>query len=63
MLSFLVWMVVAGGAEITHLRTGEKREVLKGQSVLIPSAAGDVVWCPLVHEVPTTLLCIRLSSP
>jgi mannose-6-phosphate isomerase len=58
-----VWMVVAGGAEFTHSRTGEKWRVLKGQSVLIPSAAGDVVWCPFVHEVPTTLLCIRLSSP
>lgn len=57
-----VWMVLDGAVKLTHNQSGEQRELLQGQSVLIPAAAGECVWNPAESGSSATLICVRLSQ-
>lgn len=53
------WMVLEGNAELFDPTNAKKCELPRGSTVLIPSAAGAVVWSPRTDDSPCTLLCIR----
>lgn len=54
-----VWMVLDGAAILTHLQSGDQREVIRGRTILIPAAAGEISWCPRDRGVATVLLSVR----
>ena len=54
-----VWMVLEGDAELFDPTNGKRRELPRGSTVLIPSAAGAIRWSPQKADSRCTLLCIR----
>ena len=54
-----IWMVLAGNAELFDPTNSGRREMSRGSTVLIPSAAGAVSWSPQAADSRCTLLCIR----
>lgn len=57
-----IWMVLDGAASLTHSSTAESWELNQGRSVLVPSAAGEVVWSPFGQRSSATLLCVLLPG-
>lgn len=56
----VIWMVLDGAVSLTHSSTTETWNLTQGRSVLVPAAAGAVVWSPLNRASSATLLCVRL---
>lgn len=60
-----IWMVLPNGegrhaAELAQPSTGYRRTLLAGDTVLVPAAAGEVVWRPTNADAGPTLLAITL---
>lgn len=57
-----VWMILEGRAEVRNRNTGYCREVVKGQTIVIPAQATDITWESLDPHSSLTLLCTRLAQ-
>ncbi|MBS0205650.1 MAG: UTP--glucose-1-phosphate uridylyltransferase [Planctomycetes bacterium] len=57
-----IWMVVDGAISMADSLFGERHELVRGRTVLIPAAAGPVTLEPIRAEHPATLLCVRLPD-
>jgi len=57
-----IWMVLDGAVSLAQTSTDKTWNLTQGRSVLVPAAAGEVVWSPLDHGSSATLLCVLLPG-
>jgi mannose-6-phosphate isomerase len=59
---FAVWMVLDGSVRLSVANSAEEQELSRGQTVMVPAAAGEALWSPLAQDCPTILLRVRLPN-
>jgi hypothetical protein len=54
----MVWMVLEGNLDLLDSTCGNRRELVRGSTILIPEAAGDLIWLLQSPDSRRTLICI-----